>query len=350
MKKTTPGKRTLSFILILTFIALTLSGCGTIGSKNTLGSSAGFPKTDLNGYIQWGAGGGTDNVSRSLTPLVEKHLGKSIVLQNKTGATGAVAAQYVFDQKSDGYTLLYGAENPQLYGVMDISKLSYSDFEPVIVIGRETAVVVVTSDSKYNTIQDLIEDAKANPGKIDLGTTGPGGLPFVVASLIKTASNVEFNQIPFDGDGPVVTALLGNHVDVTVTKLSAAGELLKAGKVKLLASISNEPIEGYENIPAIGQEMPEYAKFLPWGPFYGVFVKKDTPAEVVEILRNAYKKGFDEEQFQDFLKNAAILPMGISGQEAKDFLDNWQKVSTWLLYDAGGAPISPETLGIERVK
>lgn len=298
----------------------------------------------------WGAGGGTDNVARALTPLVENKLGKSIVLQNKVGATGAIATQFVHDQNSDGYTLLYGAENPQLYGVMDISKLSYGDFEPIIVIGRETAIVVVGEDSKYNTIEELIKDAKANPNKINLGTTGPGGLPFVVASLLKTASKVEFNQIPFDGDGPVITALLGKHVDVTITKLSAAGELLKAGKVKLLASISNDPIEGFENIPAIGKVLSEYSKYLPWGPFYGVFVNKDTPVEVVEKLKNTYKEAFNEEQYQKFLENAAITPMGISGDEAKEFLDNWQRVSSWLLYDSGGAKISPETLGIDRIE
>lgn len=334
-------------LLVFTMVTMILVGCS---SKNDTNIVENYPETDLTGYIMWGAGGGTDNVARALTPLVQKNLGKSIVLQNKTGATGAIATQYVHDQKSDGYSLLYGAENPQLYGVMDISKLSYSDFEPIIIIGRETAIVVVAADSKYNTIEELITDAKENPNKINLGTTGPGGLPFVVASLLKTASEIEFNQIPFDGDGPVITALLGKHVDVTVTKLSAAGELLKAGKVKLLASISNDPIEGFEDVPAIGKELPEYSKYLPWGPFYGVFVNKDTPVEIVKKLQTAYKKAFDEEQYQSFLENAAITPMGTSGDEAKEFLENWKRVSSWLLYESGGAKINPDTLGIEKIK
>lgn len=337
-------------ILLIFALVTGLSGCTSKPENHDETNKLSFPDRDLAGIIMWGAGGGTDNVARSLTPHVEKYLNKTIVLQNKTGATGAIATQYVHDKKADGYTLLYGAENPQLYEVMDISKLSYSDFEPIIIVGRETAVIIVNADSKYNTIQELIEDARANPGDIDLGTTGPGGLPFVVASLIKTASEVEFNQIPFDGDGPVVTALLGNHVDVTITKLSVAGELLKSGKIKVLASVSNEPIEGYDDIPAIGKELPEYAKFLPWGPFYGVFAHKDTPSEIVEILKDAFKRGFEEESYQDFLKNAVIYPMGISGNEAKEFLDNWKRISTWLLYDAGGTKISPDELGIERVR
>ena len=308
-----------------------------------------FPESDINGIIQWGAGGGTDIISRALTPQVEKYLDTTVILQNKTGATGAIAAQYVYDQPADGLTLLYGAENPQLYGVMGISELSYDDFEPVIVIGRETAVVVTTESSGFNSIDDLIEAAALSPGTIKLGTTGPGGLPFVVASLFKAVDDAEFNQIPFDGDGPVVTALLGGHVDATVTKLSAVKELATAGEIKILGSISNEPIEGYEEIKPISESRPEYSSYLPWGPFYGVYAKKGTSEKVLEILRKAYLDGFNEPQFQTFLKESAITPMGISGEDAYEYLDNWKRVSAWLLYDAGGAKVSPEELGIQRV-
>ncbi|AOT73113.1 hypothetical protein Gferi_13440 [Geosporobacter ferrireducens] len=327
-----------------------LIGCSQ-GEKNTAAEpqKVNFPERDLNGYIMWGAGGAMDNVSRTITPLVEKYLNKSVVLQNKTGATGAVATQFVYDQKADGYTLLYGAENPQLYGVLNISKLDYKDFEPISILGRGVAVVIVPADSKLNTIQDLIDAAKAQPGKMKMSSTGPGGLPFVVASLISTVSGTEFNLVPFDGEGPAVTAMLGNHVDFTSVGLAAARELYRSGKVKPLALISNDPVEGMEEIPVIGQIMPEYKKYLPWGPFYGVFVKNETPEEVKEILRDAYKKAFEEEKFQSFLKDFGAVPMGISGQEARDFMENWQRLSTWLLYDAGGTDISPETLGIKRI-
>ena len=89
----------------------------------SLVQAAEFPVNDLSGVIQWGAGGATDNVARATTPYVEKVLGKQIILQNKPGATGAVAVQWVYNQPSDGYTLLYSAENPLLYRVLDISQL-----------------------------------------------------------------------------------------------------------------------------------------------------------------------------------------------------------------------------------
>jgi tripartite-type tricarboxylate transporter receptor subunit TctC len=281
--------------------------------------------------------------------LVEKHLGRRVVLQNKPGATGAIATQFVYHSNNDGYTLLYGAENPQIYGVMGITELDYSDFETVILIGMETGIIIVAEDSKYNTLEDLIADATDNPGKVKLGTTGPGGLPFVVMSLLNTVSEAEFKQVPFDGDGPVIKALLGGHVDATITKLSAAGDFYEEGKIKILASVSNESIKEISDVPALGQIFPEYQKYLPWGPFYGVFVKKETPEEIVDILRTAYKKAFEEEDFKEFLEKSAITPIGTAGEEAEEFLLRWQSFSSWLMYDVGAAKISPDTLGIKRL-
>ena len=104
--------------ILLIFLVVLLKARGSAPS-----SCATFPTKDLSGVIQWGAGGATDNVARAVTPLVEKHLGKQVILQKKPGATGAVAVQWVYNQPSDGYTLLYGAENPLLYRVLDISQL-----------------------------------------------------------------------------------------------------------------------------------------------------------------------------------------------------------------------------------
>lgn len=345
MKKTLHFKRAIVSVLVFILISTMLTGCGT---KQNQDAKVAFPQHDINGYIMWGAGGAMDNMARSITPLVEKNLGKSIILQNKTGASGAVATQYVFDQKADGYSILYGAENPQLYGVLNISHLDYSDFEAINIFARGVAIVVAPPEAKWNTVEDLIADAK-EPGKLKMSVTGPAGLPYVMYSLMKSVSGIDSTLVPFDGEGPALTAMLGGHVDYTIVGLSAAREMIRAGKVKALAVISNEEIEGMEEIPVIGKIIPDYQKYLPWGPFFGAYVKKDTPEEVKAVLRDAFKKAFEEKQFQDFIKDFGAIPMGISGKEADEFVENWQRVSAWLLYDAGGAETSPEKLGIKRI-
>jgi len=315
----------------------------------SLSQAADFPTKDLSGIIQWGAGGATDNVARALTPLVEKHLGKQIILQNKPGATGAVAVQWVYNQPSDGYTLLYGAENPLLYRVLDISQLEYKDFYPVIIFARNVGVVVCNNDQPWKSIKDLFEDAKKNPGQIKMGSTGPGGLPHVAASMFRATNGVTFNEIPFGGEGPGMTAMQGGHVQFTTVGLAAGREHLRAGRIRALVMVADAPVPGLESVPLITSTYPEYKKYLPWGPFYGVWVKRDASEEVKKKLVNAFQKGTKEPKAQDFIKDFGSIYMGIYGDEADKFLKHWQSVTTWLLQDAGATKVSPDKFGIPKL-
>jgi tripartite-type tricarboxylate transporter receptor subunit TctC len=337
-------KRKTALILSLLLVLTSFVGCSQESEEVS------FPEKDIEGYIMWGAGGATDNVSRAYTPHVEKHIDASIVLQNKTGATGAVATQFVYNKPADGYTLLFGAENPQLYKVLDLSEIDYDNYDPVILLGMSVAVVVVPTDSPYETFEDVIEDAKTKPGEIEMGSTGPGGLPFVAAGLIKAVNDVEFNLVPFDGEGPALTAMMGGHVDITVAGLSAARELIRSGDVKPLAVISNDTVPGLEEITPISEIYEGYEAYLPWGPYYGVFAKKGTPEEVMGILEDAFLKGFQEEEYQDFLVDFGAVPLGYQGEEAREFIERSQKIAAWLMYDAGATEKSPEEFGIERLE
>jgi tripartite-type tricarboxylate transporter receptor subunit TctC len=310
--------------------------------------AADFPTKDISGIIQWGAGGATDNVSRATTPYVEKALGKQIVLQNKPGATGAVGLMQVYNQPADGYTLLYGAENPTLYKVLDISQIDYDAFYPVMLIARNVGVIVCNNDQPWKTLGDLFADAKKNPGQLKMGSTGPGGLPHVVSSMLKATSGVNFNHIVYQGEGPLTTAILGGHIQWTTMGMAAVREHLRAGRVRALAVVSDTPVPTLENVPLITATSADYKKFLPWGPFYGVFVKKETPDAVKKALVEAFQKGLKDPKAQEFIANFGSVYMGISGAEAEKFLKQWQSTTTWLLQDAGATKFSPEKFGIPK--
>lgn len=310
--------------------------------------AADFPVRDLSGVIQWGAGGATDNVARAVTPYVEKALGKQIVLQNKPGATGAVAVQWVHNQPSDGYTLLYGAENPLLYRVLDISQIEYKDFYPIMLIARNVGVVICNVNQPWKNVNELFADAKKNPGQIKMGSTGPGGLTNVVGAMFKAINGVTFNPIVFPGEGPVITTMLGGHVQWSTVGLPSAREHIRAGRVRALAMVSDTKIQGLEEVPLITSVSADYKKFLPWGPFYGAFVKKDTPDAVKKVLVEAYQKGLNDPKAQEFIKNFGSVYMGIYGAEADQFLNKWQSVTTWLLDDAKEVKFSPAKFGIPK--
>jgi len=309
---------------------------------------ADFPEKSLLGVIMWGAGGATDVVSRAVTPHVEPALGEEIVLENKPGAAGAISTQYVNSRPSDGYTLLYGAENPQLHKVLAVAELDYADFYPVNVLARGVAVIVVNNDTPWQSFKELIEDAQTRPGAIKVGGTGPGGLPHVVGVLLQTVTDFEVTTVPFDGEGPGLTALLGGHVDVMPVGVGAAAEHIKAGRVRPLAVVNSEELGLLPGVPPITEDFPDFDQYLPWGPFYGIFVKRDTPDDAKAKLVAAFKQGADDPEFQKLMVDRGNIMMNISGDEADVFLEQWQSVTTWLLQDAGAAKVSPEEYGIAR--
>lgn len=339
----------LALILILSVNMLT--GCGNQTEEKEEQPEVveeKFPTKNISGIVQWGAGGGTDSLMRPLASLAEKNLDVSIVVENKSGGTGSIATQYVHDSSADGYTLLMGAENPQLYTMLDIIDLTYEDFEPVIIIGDETVGIVVGKNSKYSSLTELINAAKENPGEITIATTGTGGLPWSVASFITSVTDATFNQVPYDSDASARTAVIGGECDFTVAKVQSAVEAHKSGDVKFISMLSNDKVPGLEDVPLITAEYPDFKAFLPWGPFYGVFVKDGTDQAVIDTLSEAFIKAFNDESYQEVLKRFHINSLGYKGDPAKEYLKKWQLDTAELLYKSGAITKSPEELGLKK--
>lgn len=314
-----------------------------------LASAADYPDRPINGVIAWGAGGGTDTVSRLTTPIAEKILGKSIILANKTGATGAIAAQAVSTQPADGYTLMFHAENPQLYQVLGLSPLSYDDFEPVMLFVQGSTVIVVPKDSPYKTYDDLMKAAKAAPGKLSVGISGVGGQPWVTSTLLKKVEGVTFNPVAFDGDGPLVTAMLGKQLDFSGLSVGAAAQYIKNGDLRALAIMKNSPNVALPDIPHITKLNPAFNDVMKAsGFFYGVFVKKGTPQPIIDKLSSAYKFALNDTKFVNYAKINGLDVIGMTGKDAKAFMNNWRSQMSWLIFDAGAGKTSPEQFKIPK--
>lgn len=308
-----------------------------------------FPAKDIQGVIQWGAGGSTDTVMRSVTPHAEAELGVKVVMQNVTGGAGAIALNQVAGAPADGYTLLMGAENPLLYKVLGLGQKDYADFVPVSILARGTAILVANKDAPFNDYAGMLEFVKANPGKVRFGATGPGGVPSVITAMLENVEgDLDVISVPFDGDGPALTALQGGAIDVMPAVLGAAVEQIKAGNIKPLALMDTTATPLLPDVKPVTDFNADYGKFLPWGPFFGVFVAKDTPEAAVTKLQTAYAAGAKNEDFLKLMADRGYTPMGISGAEAQSFLNEWQGKTTWLLQDAGLTKTSPEEFGIAR--
>ena len=325
-------------VLLAVMVLASFAGC----------AFAAYPEKAIQGVVMWGAGGALDNVSRAVSPVAGEALGKTIIMQNKTGATGAIALTTVANLPADGYNLLFGAENPNLYKVTGLSPLDYDQFDPVILLMANVGVVIVPNDSPYQTYEDLIVASKE--GKpIKMGSTGPGGLPYVATNMIQRIHDVKFNLIQFDGEGPAVTAIMGKHLDAVAVGLLSASTYINGGSVRALAVISKERIDCVKDVPAVTEiYKTEYNDYLPWGAFFGVFVKKGTPQEAFDKLQEVFLKAYNEPKFSEFADTMGGVRLGLTGQDALDYIAQNKSVSAWLLYDAGGAKKSPEEFGIPR--
>ncbi|PSK80534.1 tripartite-type tricarboxylate transporter receptor subunit TctC [Limimaricola soesokkakensis] len=307
-----------------------------------------YPEKEIQGIIQWGAGGSTDTVMRAVTPHAEEMLGGKVVMQNMTGGVGAIAVKFASAQDADGYTLLMGAENPLLYKVMGLGDIDYSSFVPVNVIARGVPILVANNDAPFDTLEEMVAYIQENPNEVKFGSTGPGGLPSVVTAMLQSEIELTVTAVPYDGDGPALTALQGGAIDVMPAVLGASIEAIKAGRIKPLALIDTQANEALPDVPPITEAYPAFETYLPWGPFFGVFVKEGTPDDVVAKLSEAYAAGVENADFQQLMDDRGFQVMNISGDEAQEFLDKWQSVTSWLVYDAGIAKASPEEFDIPR--
>ena len=281
----------------------------------------------VNGIIQWGEGGGTDTLMRPLCAATETYLNRSIVLRNMTGGTGTVATQYVYDKPADGLTLLMGAENPAMYDALSLSSLTYNDFDCVLLIGSETVGVTVSADSPYTTFADLIEAAKARSHSVRLATTAKGGLPWTVARFIQSVTGATFAEIPYDSDATARTAVLNGECEVTVSKLQSGIDAVREGKLRYLCMFSDAPCEALPDVPPITDYDPAFETYLPWGPFYGVFVKKGTDPAVVEELSEAFLSGYRTDAYQSLLNSLCVDPLGLTGDDANRYIEAWRTAS-----------------------
>jgi tripartite-type tricarboxylate transporter receptor subunit TctC len=261
---------------------------------------------------------------------------------------GAIATKYVNAKKADGYTLLMGAENPQMYKVLGLAKIDYNDMIPVNILARGVPIFVANNDAPYNNMKEFSNYAQKNPGKVKVGSTGPGGLTSIVLAMLDSQIKLDLTNVPYNGDGPALTALQGGAIDIMPAVLGAAIEHIKAGRMKVIGLVDIEKNMLIPDVAPITDTFPGMKSILPWGPFFGVFVKAGTPNKVVAKLSDAFAQGAKTPEFKDLMKKRGFSIMAISGQEATNFLTRYRSVSSWIVYDAGFAKHSPDKFGIKR--
>jgi tripartite-type tricarboxylate transporter receptor subunit TctC len=255
-----------------------------------------FPARPITLIVPWPAGGTTDVGMRALASATEKHLGQSIVVENRPGGSGTLGpGQMAATAKPDGYTV---AQIPiTVFRFPFMQKTTFdpaTDFTYIIGVSGYTFGVVVKDDAPWKTFQELIADAKANPGKINYGTPGTGTSLHIAMEQIAKRQGLKWTQVPFKGNSEAMNALLGGHIDA-VADSSGWAQLVNAGKFRLLVTWGAERTRNWPNVPTlrdVGIDMVSNSPFGIAGP-------KGMDPKVVKTLHDAFKKGLEEPSYAE---------------------------------------------------
>lgn len=283
---------------------------------------AGYPEKPVE-IVAWASpGGGSDVMCRTFAKALESvGFPQPLYVVNKPGGSGAVGMTYVQGKPADGYTIL-GVTNNLIFTPLTTPGFQYSfrDFEPIVMFGYDPKYIVVAKNSPFQTIEDLVNFAKAHPGEVKVGTFGPGSDDHIVGMLLAKAAEVEFNFIPFDSGGEILAALLGGHIDAQVAELSEVKGQLDAGAVRILAVATAARVKALPDVPTLKEK--GWDVVLP--KFRGFMVKKGTPAEIVQILTDWAIKAVQSPVFQAYLEAQQLEPALIVGADFTKLLEDYE--------------------------
>ena len=279
-----------------------------------------FPSRPITLIVSSAPAGPLDAAGRMLADYLSKSLGKPVVIENRPGASGAVAAGILAKAPADGYTLMISTRaitiNPSLYKLpFDTSKA----FMPVAMVMGQPNLLVVGKDFPARTVPQLIQVLKDNPEKYTFGSPGSGGIPHLAGEMFKSFTGTSILHIPYKGAAPLMTDLLGGRVDMTFSSPGTALAQVNEGKVFPIAIASDKRSPLLPNIPTFAEYGIKGFNIESW---YGVFAPSGTPLDVVKLLNQEINAFLRTEDAKKRISNLGATPVILNPEEFKILFDD----------------------------
>lgn len=299
-----------------------------VGMGSVAAAQSAYPSQPIRFVVGFPPGGSTDIVTRILADSLGKELGQTVVVENRAGAGGIVAAGSVARAKPDGYTIFLGTVatnviNPMLRKQMDFDPIK--DFTMIGQVGFYTNLILVNEHSGYTGLADLIADAKKKP--MTFSTPGAGTSPHMTGEYFKILSGADLQHIPYSGSGPALTALMGGHVDMAFDNLPAALGLVQSGKIKALAITSTSRIKELPDVPTADELGVKGMSVDAWVSVMG---PADIPADRVAVLSDALLKVLKDPETAAKLEAKAVTIKGTTPQMLQEYIESetlkWREV------------------------
>ena len=267
-------------------------------------------------------GGAADVVGRPYAAVLEPMIKQPVVIETKSGAAGAVGAQFAATAKPDGYTLLLHivsisgfAEVDKLFGRQP--KFTRADFIPIARFIADPCVLLVNDQQPYKTLKEFTDDAKKRPEQLIFSSSGLYGALHLPMALYMRAADIKLRHLPTNGGGPALTALIGNNSQALVSSIAAASGQMKAGKARALASFGAKRSAAFPDVPTM-KELGFDIEFYLW---VGLFAPKGTPEPVVTKIRDFSRQVASADQFKQLMANIGQEVAYLDQADFKTFWD-----------------------------
>lgn len=264
-----------------------------------------FPNRPITMVVGWTAGGSADAVARLIATQMSSVLGQPVIVDNRAGAGGNIGSELAAKAKADGYTIMLSTVASHGFNSVLYSSLNYKpidDFAPIGMINTSPGTLLVPADSPYKTVRDLIDAAKANPGKLNYGSGGVGSSQHLAGAMFKTVAGVDITHIPFKGMAPAMTDLMAGRVDMVIT--TGPIQFIRSGKLRPLAIAARDRHPAMPEVPTFDQAGVKGFYTDNW---YGLVAPAHTPRPVLETLNAALAKALANPDVQkQFIEQGAF--------------------------------------------
>lgn len=297
-------------------------------------AQANYPNRPVQVVVAYPAGGGTDTLARIVATELSKTLGQSFVVVNKPGAAGMIGTTAVARALPDGYTLLLDTGNVTLRPAIESdTPFKSSDFTPVALLTESPVTLAVNAAMPVSTLAELITYSKANPGKINYASTGPGSPQNLVSELFKTKAGLDWQEVPYQGGGPALNDLNAGRVQVMFSNPVPLMPFVNTGRLKVLAVTSAERLSALKNIPTMAEAGQADFRIGFWN---GVLAPAGTPATVIAKLSDTILDIMQRPAVRDALsrQGSVLMPLGPTpfAQYMVEDTAGWERVAKTINY------------------
>lgn len=288
-----------------------------------------FPTRPVRLIVPYPPGGPNDTLGRMVGQKLAEAWGQQVVIDNRSGAGGNLAADIAANAPADGYTMILPAMayavNPSIYSKVPYS---FSDFTPITIVAQGPLILVVHPSFPVNSVQDLIKLAKSKPGQLNYASGGNGSSLHLAAELFKVAAKVNIVHIPYKGTNALLPDLLAGRVPIAFISPLTARDYVKSGRLKAIGVTSLKRAHGWADVPSINEAGVKGYSMDAW---YALLVPDGTPANIVTLLNRATVKGLQSPDVKQTLAGLGMEAVANSSEEAAQYIDKeakkWAKVA-----------------------